>query len=332
MAPASPGPGRRGRGARSLTAGLLLNWLKGAAAFARRTLTQADRHNIPFLASALTFDGLLAAIPFLLLLLVGLTHIAQLSPRSSTQDLHALFLRLIPPASDAEGAGPFAMVERMLLNLIRARTTVSLFAIPLFIWFATRLFASVRTALTLVYDAPRRPSGQHFALAYLLGKARDAAMVGLTVALVVGNAVLTAWLKVVNARGRDLIAGAPGLAFLVSGLGRLLTELVAFSFTVSVFYVVYRHASPRRLPRRAAFAGSLFTAALFEVAKRLFGWYLHNLAVVSRFSTDANIGAVILFVLWLYYTALVFLLGAVVAETCDLWSRGHGHKPAGTGG
>ena len=48
---------------------------------------------------------------------------------------------------------------------------------------------------------------------------------------------------------------------------------------------------------------------------------LDNLAVVSRFSTDANIGAVILFVLWLYYTALVFLIGAVVAETWDLWSR-----------
>ncbi|HXI21083.1 MAG TPA: YhjD/YihY/BrkB family envelope integrity protein, partial [Gemmatimonadales bacterium] len=84
------------------------------------------------------------------------------------------------------------------------------------------------------------------------------------------------------------------------------------------------HASPRRLPRGAAFAGSVFTAVLFEVAKRLFGWYLLNLAVVSRFSADANIGAAILFVLWLYYTALVFLVGAVVAETWDLWNRQRG--------
>jgi uncharacterized BrkB/YihY/UPF0761 family membrane protein len=33
---------------------------------------------------------------------------------------------------------------------------------------------------------------------------------------------------------------------------------------------------------------------------------------------------VILFVLWLYYTALVFLIGAVVAETWDLWYRQRG--------
>ena len=65
----------------------------------------------------------------------------------------------------------------------------------------------------------------------------------------------------------------------------------------------------------------MFTAVLFELAKRAFGWYLDHLAVVNRFSTDANIGAAILFVLWLYYTALVFLIGGVVAETWDLWVR-----------
>jgi len=46
--------------------------------------------------------------------------------------------------------------------------------------------------------------------------------------------------------------------------------------------------------------------------------------VVSRFSADASTGAVILFVLWLYYTMVVFLLGAVVAETWDLWTRQRG--------
>jgi membrane protein len=304
---------------------VLLSRLRGAGAFASRTLHQADRHNILFLASALTFDALLAAIPFLLLVLVGLTHIAQLSPRSSAQDLHQLFQRLVPPAAD--GTGPFAMVEKWLLGITRARATVSLYAIPLFIWFATRLFASVRTALTLVYDAPRRPGARHFVTGYLLGKLRDGMMVLLTLALIVGNAVLTAGLRVLDARGRDFISALPSLGFFVSGLGQALTELVAFAFSVSVFYLVYRHASPRRVLRRAAFAGSVFTAILFEIAKQVFGWYLHTLAVVNRFSTDANIGAVILFVLWLYYTGVVFLVGAFVAETWDLRSRQLGSAP-----
>ena len=300
---------------------MLLSRLRGARAFAGRTLHQADRHNILFLASALTFDALLAAIPFLLLVLVGLTHVAHLSPRSSAQDLHQLFVRLVPPEAAEEGAGPFAMVEKWLLGLTRARATVSLYAIPLFIWFSTRLFASIRTALTLVYDVPRRPDDQHFVLGYVLGKLRDAMMVVLTLALIVGNAVLTTGARVINARGRDLLVDYPTLGFFVTGLGKAVTEVVAFSLSLSLFYVVYRHASPRRLLRRAALAGSVFTALLFEVAKQIFGWYLHNLAVVNRFSADANIGALILFVLWLYYTAVVILGGAVVAETWDLWVR-----------
>ena len=31
-----------------------------------------------------------------------------------------------------------------------------------------------------------------------------------------------------------------------------------------------------------------------------------------------NLGAIVLFILWVYYTAIVFLLGAVVAETWEL--------------
>lgn len=250
---------------------------------------------------------------------MGLTHVAQLSPGSTSEDLRQLFQRLVPPASVASGSGPFALIETWLLGLTRSRGAISLFAIPLFLWLSTRLFASVRTSLTLVYDVPRRPDDQHFVLGYLGGKLRDAMMVLLTVALLVANALLTTGFRMLGARGREL----------------LVPEAVAFAFSISVFYMVYRHASPRRLPRRAALAGSVFSAALFELAKRLYSWYLQNVALVSRFSTDANLGAVGLFVLWLYYTALVFLLGAVVAETLDLSSRQHAaanaRSPAPTG-
>jgi membrane protein len=295
--------------------------LRGSGAFVARTVQQADRHNILFLASALTFDALLAAIPLLLLLLVGLTHVARLTATSSAQDLHQLVQRFLPPGTAVDAAGTFAGVERFLVGFARARGLVSLYATPLFLWFGTRLFASIRTALTLVYDAPRRPPDRHIVVAFLGAKFRDAIMVLLTLTLLVGNTALTAALRVANARGNALAESLPTLRFFVTGLGQVLAEFAAFVFSVLLFYLVYRHASPRRLPREAAFAGSLLTAILFEAAKRLYGWYLHHLAVVNRFSADASTGAALLFVLWLYYTALVFLIGAVVAETWDLWAR-----------
>jgi membrane protein len=285
----------------------------------KRIINQADRHNIPFLASALTFDALLAAIPFLLLVLVALTHVAQLLANSEAQDLHSLFQRFLPPGSDTAGSGAFRDIADFLTKFAEKRGTVSLYAIPAFIWFATRLFASIRTGISLVYDAPRRP--QHFVLAFLSGKLRDAMMVLLMVGLLVASATLGTGLKIMDSLSRTLVQEWPRVEFFVTGLGNVITQVTAFAISVSLFYVVYRHASPRRLPRPACLVGSVFTAALFEVAKRLYAWYLQNTATVSRFSLDASTGALILFVLWLYYTMLVFLLGAVVAETWDLHRR-----------
>jgi membrane protein len=112
----------------------------------------------------------------------------------------------------------------------------------------------------------------------------------------------------------------PYIGFFVTSLGQALTQFLTFLLAVSLFYVVYKYASIRRLPWRAALLASGITAVLFEVAKRLFGWYL-RFALVNSVSVDANVGALILFVVWLYYTALVFLLGGVIAETWDLRVR-----------
>ena len=89
-------------------------------------------------------------------------------------------------------------------------------------------------------------------------------------------------------------------------------------FSVSLFYLTYAYASPRRLPWRTVLLASTFTAALFEVAKRLYGLYLANFASFEGPSGDANIGAAVLLILWINYTAIVFLLGGVVAETWEL--------------
>jgi membrane protein len=74
----------------------------------------------------------------------------------------------------------------------------------------------------------------------------------------------------------------------------------------------------RRLPWKTALVAATFTALLFELAKRLYALYLANFASLEALGGDANLGAIVLFILWVYYTAIVFLLGAVVAETWEL--------------
>ncbi len=262
----------------------------------------------------MTFDALLAAIPFILLVLIGLSHLAQ-AISGPTVDPSHLFHRFFP-SHPVRGSDPFAFIERLLTGITRNRGQISLYAVPAFLWFSTRLFAGVRTSLNDIYDVSSRPAPRrHFLINWLAGKLRDVGMVVATVILFLANTLLTTGLAILASRGRQQL---PQFAFFVSTLGRLLGELLAIGFSVSLFYVTYSYASLRRLPWRTALLASTFTAILFEVAKRLYGLYLANFASLEGPLGDANIGAAVLFVLWVFYTAIVFLLGAVVAETWEL--------------
>src|SRR5205807_1903767 len=70
--------------------------------------------------------------------------------------------------------------------------------------------------------------------------------------------------------------------------------------------------------RRAAPLAAVFCSLGFEVAKRLYALYVTRFATLDRVASDANVVALLLFLLWVYYTAYLFLLGGEVAETYDL--------------
>jgi membrane protein len=252
----------------------------------------------------------------ILLLLIGLSHLAQSVTHGPEVDSVSLLNRFLPPQTALPDRDPFAVIERLLAGITKNRGQLSLYAVPTFLWFSTRLFAGIRTALNDIYDVSLRPAPPRgFITLFLLAKLRDTAMVVGTVILFLANTLLTTGLTILQARGAETL---PQLGFFVSTLGRYLTELLAFSFSVSLFYITYSYASVRRLPWKTALLGATFTAVLFEIAKRLYALYLANFASFEALGGDANLGAIVLFILWVYYTALVFLLGAVVAETWEL--------------
>ncbi|MEZ4587344.1 MAG: YihY/virulence factor BrkB family protein [Gemmatimonadales bacterium] len=286
-------------------------WHRSLRGFVWRTIQAADENKIPFLASALTFDALLAALPLFLLILAGLSTL--LNGTGGEIDPTDLLERFLPPHEAVAGVDPFRTVEELLRRLTQVGRSLSLVAIPAFLWFSTRLFAGIRTALGEIYDVQLRPVRRHFAVTYLLAKLRDLGMVGITLVLVLVNAGLSTGLALLAARGQSV----PGFDFLVHRVGRFAGEVVAFGFLLALFFTIYHFASVRRPPWRATLVGTVVAAVLFEIAKRLFGLYLRNV-VTLQMSFDANAGALILFVIWMYYTAVVFLLGAVIAETWEL--------------
>ncbi len=254
-------------------------------------------------------------MPLIVLLLVGLTHFLNLTPQDTEHDIARILDRFLPRSEDLSAGDPIVRIKTLLVEITRRRTTLSLYATPLFLWFSTRLFASVRTALNEVFRASAAQRQRHFLITWTLAKGRDAIMVVATLTLFATNTALTASIGVLKARGEELNTTVPTLGFLLTSVGRWLTEALGFLFALGVFFLAYRFASTRTMRWRAALVAAGFTAFAFEALKRLFALYLAHIATLDRISADANVGAIFLFLLWVYYTALVFLYGGVVADT-----------------
>ncbi len=222
-----------------------------------------------------------------------------------------LFERFLPPHV-AGTLDPFQTVEAVLGRLTEVGRSLSVVAVPAFIWFSTRLFAGLRTALNSIYDVSIRPSKKGILLRFVLNKLRDLGMVIMTLAMFLASTALSTGLALLQAyteeRGRPML----------STLERWGAEVLAFIFLLALFFLLYRYASIRKVRWQGALVAAVFMSVAFEIAKRLYGLYLQGAAGYGTAAADASLGAAALFIVWLYYSALVFLLGGVVAETWEL--------------
>ena len=91
--------------------------------------------------------------------------------------------------------------------------------------------------------------------------------------------------------------------------------MVVFLFTAALFYTLYRFSPAETLSRKALGVSALTGAALFSLSKSAFTWYV-TLARANTLIYGALAG-LIFFYLWLYYTSLVFIIGAEVGWAFD---------------
>ena len=87
----------------------------------------------------------------------------------------------------------------------------------------------------------------------------------------------------------------------------VLDLIFSIALMTSLFAVIYRYMPARRLPWRLVASGGLLTAILFTIGKWGIGLYLAKSTVPTAFGAAASFAALLL---WLYYSAQIFLLGA----------------------
>jgi membrane protein len=82
---------------------------------------------------------------------------------------------------------------------------------------------------------------------------------------------------------------------------------VSIALVATLFAVIYRYMPARRLPWRVVLIGGVLTAILFDIGRWGIGLYLAHSTEPSAFGAASSFAALLL---WLYYTALIFLFGA----------------------
>lgn len=104
-----------------------------------------------------------------------------------------------------------------------------------------------------------------------------------------------------------------------------LSTLISFSVIASLFAVIYKMLPEASLSWRDVWIGAVFTAGLFMVGKYAIGLYLGNSGVASSFGAA---GSVIALLLWVYYSAQIFFLGAEFTRQYALCYGSHRHQQA----
>jgi membrane protein len=162
---------------------------------------------------------------------------------------------------------------------------------------ASGVFGEMQLALNSIWKVPPRAT----TLPRLIRT--RAASLGLVAALgflllvsLIASAAISALGDFINAR----------LPFGTTILGAL-NGLVSFVLISVMFGAIYKVLPDRTLHWRDVATGALITSALFTIGKSLIGWYIGSSAVASSYGAA---GGLLVMLLWVYYTSLIFLLGA----------------------
>ena len=241
-------------------------------------------------ASSIAYYALLSLFPFFLL---ALSLVALVTDSQSDRDaLLGFVFRYFPRQFD--------FVEVQLAALQRAQIRLGLAGSVLMVWAAMGVFGAVTSAVNHAWGVEKQPSYfKHKLISFVM-------LVVAGLLLLIGLLAVSA-MNVAEARWfAGVISGNPRLVVL-QGIAVRWATTVLFIFVVGLVFYFVPNAKVRF---RDVWVGAVLTGLLWRGALALFSNYVRDL---SRFSMlHGSIATVIVFLLWIYVSAVILLYGVEV--------------------
>ncbi len=174
---------------------------------------------------------------------------------------------------------------------------------------ASGAFAALQGALNAIWktEAPIAATQGSVIAAFLRARALSVGLVGTTAFLLLASLIAS---TAITAFGEWLTSGREEAVWLLS----IANFALSFALITCLFAAVFKILPDRRLQWRDVIVGAIATAFLFTLGKGAIGLYIGRAEVSEGFGAAGSLAVVLL---WLYYSAAIFLLGA---EFTRAWS------------
>lgn len=259
-----------------------------------------------------------ASIAFYTLFSMGPVLLIALWVVSSFYDHDAARHALLTQVQDVLGGGAAKQVQAVIES-VGSKQRMSdglnwqvIVGIVTSIFAATTVFAELKDSLDIIWESPKQKGGTVWGMIR-----RRVLSFGIVIS--VGFVLLTSML--VSAGVSALLTHygdfLGGIGIAVEILNNVMTTLIV----ALLFGAIFKVLPDRHIPWHVIWQSALLTAVLYMIGKALIAAYLGTTALASSYGAA---GAVVLILVWVYYSAQVFLYGAELSRQIALaWEAKH---------
>jgi membrane protein len=278
---------------------------KQALGLAKDTFKEFNDDEATWMAAALSYFTVFALAPLLAILLQVASFIWD--PGQVRDALTGQFQTLM-------GQDVARQVQTMMMSAEQKTASGSGFrlawSIVGLVFGATGAFVSLQSALNRAWEVQPDPKSggiKNFVMKRFLSLGM---VLGIAFLLLVSLALSTA----LSAIGEYVFGGTGSV------IAQALNFLLSFVVITLLFAAIFKVLPDAKVAWRDVWVGAVATAALFVIGKFLIGLYIGQSNPGSAFGAA---GALAVLFVWIYYAAVILLLGA---EFTQAWMRLHGRE------
>ncbi len=269
------------------------------------TLLEWNADNAAHLAAALAYYTVFSIAP-LVIVGVGLTSIF-LGREAAQGEL----VEVVSSLTNSAEAVSFVQTIMDSTFPLNNNLLAPLIGFLILLYGATGVFVELKQALNLIWDVPQVPNPGIWQM--VLGRLLSLAMVLLSGFLILISLIMTTVLAAAADWLDDRWAG-------MGSLSQIGNFIFFFVVTVLIFALTYKYVPDVRIAWSDVWLGAVSTALLFSIGRLLLSIYLSQSTVVTAYGAA---GSLIVILLWIYYSAQIFFLGA---EFTQVFGRTYGSR------